>query len=308
MFPNQASGSDLMGGGGSSSTVLKAPVNQYAIQQPNNPYFTGSQGGSVGAVLADTTVSPQAQAAAAAAAANAAKAKALRGNVTSLVNSIKDIFNSRYGLIDQSAGEQTGKLNDRFAAESQDVANQVENENQQLGAAHAASGSYDSSYRGNNVDTVTKAGEGQIRDLGTELEDNIAKIAAWVSSQKAGIDAEKRGLDTTASRLPESDDVNELTSLRNQLESRIAELEAGQAEYRTNAQNRAALEGIAPSSQRAVQLKTTLSHIVSGNADASQKKVIAQRLIQNSGLTPQEQEQLLSGFQADLQKKEQVAQ
>lgn len=52
-FSGAASGSDLMSGGGSASTVLKAPVNQYSIQQPNNPYFQGgtSTSGGGGEVL-----------------------------------------------------------------------------------------------------------------------------------------------------------------------------------------------------------------------------------------------------------------
>ena len=315
MFP----GSQLQGGttylqGGSGSTLQgSSPTIQGSspnLQPTVNPQ-TGSGstlGSSVG--LTDSSVptyDPVAAAAAAKAAEDAAKAAQLRGNVTSLITSIKDIFNSRYGMIDRSAGEQTGKLNDRFATESQDVATQVEGENQKLGAAHASTGSYDSSYRGNNVDTVTKAGEAQVRDLGVELKEMLEKVGSWVSGQKSGIAGETAGLDRTASRLPESTDLNELTSLRNQLESRISELQAGQAEYNTGSQNRQALEGIAPSAARAQQLKTTLSSIVGGNADAGQKTAIATRLIQNAGLSPEEQQSLLTNFQTELQTKEQTA-
>lgn len=305
---------NLQGGGGGISLQGSAP----SLQTTSNPQPAGGSNlqvtanpmnyssiGSGGQTLSLSTgvegaVDPAAAAAAAKAAADAAKAGQLRGEITNLVNSVKDIFNQRYGQVDASAGEQSGKLNERFATESGDITQQVENENQKIGAASAAGGVFDSSYRGNNVDTVTKAGGNQIRDLGTELQDNISKIAAWVSQQKAGLDANKGGMDQILGRLGETTDLGELTALRSQLDGRITELRAGSADNNTMAQNSASLEGIAPSSSRAVQLKTTLSQILAGNADKSQKAAIGQKLISSAGLTPEEQQALLTGFQGSL--------
>jgi len=313
MFPGymlQGGSSSLLQGGSSGSSLQGSSANpQKTISvgqlQPAAGIPLGGSGGSAptqGLVNTTPAVDPAAVAAAAAAAANAAKVRSLRGEVTNIANSIKDIFNSRYGLVDAGANEQTGKLNSRFATESGDITTQVEGENQKLGAAHASGGSFDSSYRGNNQDTVTTAGQNQIRDLGTELQDNLAKIAAWVSTQKGGFDAEKSGMDSIVSRLGETDDVGELTSLRSQLDARIAQLRGGQAEYNTNAQNKSALEGIAPSSQRTQQLKTTLSQIVAGNADPKMKSAIAGQLIQSAGLSPEEARTLLSGVNSEIQK------
>lgn len=313
----QGGSSSLLQGGstapiqGSSPTIQGSSPN---LQPTYNPQggggaTLGASTGTQGLVNTAPVLSAEqvaAQQAAAAEAARQAKVRSLRGEVTNIANSIKDIFNSRYGLVDAGAQEQTGKLNSRFATESGDITQQVEGENQKLGAAHAAGGSFDSSYRGNNQDTVTQAGEGQIRDLGTELQDNISKIAAWVTSQKGGFDAQKSGMDSIVGRLGETDDVGELTSLRSQLDARIAELRGGQAEYNTNATNKKALEGIAPSSQRTQQLKTTLSQIVAGNADPKMKTAIAGQLIQSAGLSPEEAQTLLSGVNAEIQKQQET--
>lgn len=302
-------GSALQVQNATSGQVLQPTVNPQAGNNLNIASVGGAPAGpSAPLGLTNTAVQPgqdpAAAAAAAKAAADAAKAAALRGDITSIANAVKDIFNSRYGLVDAAAGEQVGKLNDRFATESGDITTQVAGENQKLGAAHAASGSFDSSYRGNNVDTVTRAGENQIRDLGEELQDNTGKIGAWVASQKGEFDGQKSGMDAILARLHESTDPAELTSIRNSLEARINELRGGQAAYNTNDQNRGALASIAPSNARAQQLKTTLSQIVAGNADASQKSAIGARLIQSAGLSPEESQALLSSFQGDLQKKE----
>jgi len=316
MFPSymlQGGSSSLLQGGstapiqGSSPTIQGSSPN---LQPTYNPQggggaTLGASTGTQGLVNTAPTLTAEqvaAQQAAAAEAQRQAKVRSLRGEVTNIANSIKDIFNSRYGLVDAGAQEQTGKLNGRFATESGDITQQVEGENQKLGAAHAAGGSFDSSYRGNNVDTVTHAGENQIRDLGTELQDNLAKIASWVATQKGGFDAEKSGMDSIVGRLGETDDVGELTSLRSQLDARIAQLRGGQAEYNTNAQNKGALEGIAPSSQRTQQLKTTLSQIVAGNADPKMKSAIAGQLIQSAGLSPEDAQSLLSGVNSEIQK------
>jgi hypothetical protein len=269
-------------------------------------YADPTANGSTSVLGANTSVDPAQAAAAAAAAADAARAASLRTQVSDLVNNIKSIFDSRYGQVDTLAGEQSGKLNDRFANESKDLATQIEGENQKIGAAHAASGTFDSSYRGNNVDTVTHAGEGQIRGLGQELQDNVAKIAAWVASQKGGFNAQKSGYDAIASHLAEETDPGRLSDLRAQLDGKIAELRAGSADYNSAGQNAQALATIAPSSPRTVQLKTTLSQIVSGNADPSQKAAIGKSLITNAGLTPDEQQQLLQAFTSDLSSKPQV--
>lgn len=306
----QVTGGSLQGGGvplqGSSPSLQTTSSPQTAgggLQVTSNPmnYSLNSGGQTLGATTSvGGAVDPAAAAAAAKAAADAARAGQLRGEITNLVNSVKDIFNQRYGQVDAAAGEQSGKLNERFGTESGDITQQVEGENQKIGAAHAAGGSFDSSYRGNNVDTVTHAGENQIRDLGTELQDNMAKIAAWVTQQKAGFDANKGGMDQILGRLGETTDLGELTSLRSQLDGRITELKAGSADNNTMAQNAASLEGIAPTSSRAVQLKTTLSQILAGNADKSQKAAIGQKLITSAGLTPEEQQALLTGFQGSL--------
>jgi hypothetical protein len=71
-----------------------------------------------------------------------------------------------------------------------------------------------------------------------ELQDNIAKIASWVSSQKAGFDAQKSGYDAIAAHLAEETDPDVLADLRNTLDSKIAELKVVvNADYNTAGQN-----------------------------------------------------------------------
>lgn len=304
------------GSTGGSIQVGGAPAQGSSPQLQASNTGTGDQrlsgdisgGVTLGARTGFTADEIAAQQAAAAEAQRAAEAARLRGQVTDLINAIRGTYDQRYGKIDASAGEQIGKLNERYANESGDVTRQVGAENEKIGAAHASSGTFDSSYRGNNVDTVTNAGKAQIRDLGTELADNTGKVGAWVASSKGGINAQKSGLDKIVSRLAETTDVGELTSLRAELDGRISQLQGEEADYNSAAQNAAALESVAPTTSRAVQLKTTLSQIISGNAPASQKAAIGQQLITSAGLDPEEAQALLNGFQTSLEDQKQQTQ
>lgn len=300
-------------GVGTADPLKSLPGTQPVYQ--NGLYVLSSSGtapsgggsapvGSVGAANTNFAASDPEAAARAAAAAKAAedarKAGLLRTDTTNIINRVKDIFNSRYGQIDAAAAEQDATLGTRFANESTDVTGQVQTENQKLGVAHAASGTFDSSYRGNNQDTVTKAGESQIRDLGTELEENRAKIGQFVAGKKGELDSNKAGLDAVLSTLGETTDLAELTQLKNTLLAREAELKAGDASISTRAQSLSSLQSIAPSNARAVQLKTTLSKIVAGGADARTKSAIGNQLIAAAGLDPADAEALRQGFQSDI--------
>ena len=287
------------------SNALMTPVggSQTAIATNSSPTPTFENGDVLGAEAAAAAAAQRK------AAEDAARAGQLRGEITSLVNSVKDIFNSRYGQVDASGAEQGKNLQTRFNTESGDIAQQVDGENQQLGAAYAGRGAFDSSYRGNDVDTVTRAGESQVQGLSTELQENLNAIASWIKQQKAGFDAEKGSMDTILSRLNEETDPNRLTDLRNTLDAKIAQLKAGNADNNIKSQNKDALETIAPSKVRAQQLNTTLSQIVAGGADAGTKLAIGTKLIKSAGLDPEDEQALLSGFQGNIsasENKEQV--
>lgn len=290
-----SSGSGVQGG---STIPIQGSSPQLQITANPQNLVDPVQNGSVNG--ASTSVDPAAQAAAAQAAAQAAQAAQLRGQIGTLAQQVKDIYNARYGQVDQSAGEQAGKLNDRFGKEAGQLTDQIGQQNQAAGAAYAGNGTYDSSYRGNSQDTITKAGNQQIDSLGQELQDNLATIAQWVQQQKAGFDAGKGSMDTILSRIGSETDPTALTSLRNQIDNQIATLQGQAADNNTIGQNMSALEQIAPSTARTQQLKTTLKSILGGNADAGTKAAIAGQLIASADIPAGDQSKLLQGFHADL--------
>lgn len=288
----QGGSASLQGG----NATLQKTANGAVLQNGANPQNFVDPVQNTAVLGENTTVDPATQATQA----SAAQAAQLRGQITDLVNTVKSIFDSRYGQVDASANEQVGKLNSNFADDSKSLTDQVDQANQQTGAANAGRGTYDSSYRGNAQDATTQAGASQIKGLGNTLEDNIASIAQWVQQQKSGFDANKAGADTLQSQIASETDPSNLVALRNQLDSQITSLQAGNADNNTQAQNMSALEQIAPSSARTVQLQSTLGQIVAGNADPNQKAAIGTALINSAGLSGDDAQKLQAAFQTDL--------
>ncbi len=232
------------------------------------------------------------------AALDAAKANALRGDITTLVNRIKDAFNARYGSVEAAAQEQTTGLNEKFGTESAQLLKQIGQESDAAGSASAAAGTFDSSYRGNTQDTIRSAGQGQVDQLGQGLKEDLAKVGEYVGSEKAKGDAEVAGYDSAVSRLAQSTDLNELTTFKNQVDSRIAELRATAPQ--TKAQALSTIAQIAPSNPRAQQLQTTLSDLMDSGVDKSTKATLAERLVMAAGLSGEEQRQILDLVQSQL--------
>lgn len=291
-------------GGVQSGVTPQSPTSSAtSILQPTT---TPAYGQSISApaqktaAIADTTVATPVDTAAAQKAADAAKAAQLKTQISDLVNTVKSIYDGRYGQVDQSAAEQAGKLNSRFGSESGQLEGQIADQNQQAGAAYAGNGTFDSSYRGNAQDTITKSGNQQIDSLGQDLKDNLATVAEWVQQQKAGLNAGKNSADTIVSQLAQETDPSSLISLRNQIDSQIATLQGQSADNNTEAQNASALESIAPSGARSQQLQVTLKSILGGNADPTTKAAIGSQLIASANLDPTDQSKLLQAFHTDL--------
>jgi len=276
------------------------PISAFTSGEVGNLVGGGGAAPAAGTTGGQITGGAAVDPAAAKAAADQAKAAALRGDVTNLVQSVKNIFQSRYGLIDKAAAEQAGKLEKRFGEESGDVTEQVTSENNTAGASFAGRGTRDSSDYGNTVDTIKAGGEKQIRDLGTELAENKGKIGAYAEGEKTKLRAEGNGYDNVVAHLAESTDPAELQSIRNTIESRLAALNAGEGAAATEAQNISALNTIAPATARGVQLQTTLAKVIGGNAEPAVKNAIGAALISQSGLSADEQQKFLQGFQTDL--------
>lgn len=288
-------------GTGVASTPIQGGGGAQLLQPTTAPGYGQSLGGGTrNTALVSSGVSAPVSSGNAAAAAAAAQAAQLRGQITALVNTVKSIYDSRYGVVDAAAADQEGNLNSRFQNESKQLTDQVSQQNDQAGAAYAGNGTYDSSYRGNSQDQITKAGNQQIQGLGDQLKSDLASVGQWDAQQHASFDAGKAGVDNIVRQISSETNPTNLVTLRNQIDNQIASLQAGNADNGTTAGNLAQLERVAPSTPRTQQLQVTLQSILHGNADPTTKAAIGGSLIAAADIPAGDQSKLLQDFHTAL--------
>jgi hypothetical protein len=229
-----------------------------------------------------------------------AQVGALGGQIRTLIDRAKGIYNSIYGSADTSAAEQNGQLTANYNKTVGDVNAQLGDSTAATNAAYAARGTGDSSYRGNTVDTLNKAATGAIEDAGTELKNSQSAIGQWLTEQKGNVAAQNQGLDSILSHISESKDVNELTQLRAALESRITEAQQSANGIQSTAKSVAAANAVTPSATRVNALKSTLGNIVASAAAPTIKRQLGQSFITNSGLSEADQKALMDQLDASL--------
>jgi hypothetical protein len=169
-----------------------------------------------------------------------------------------------------------------------------------IGRAYAGRGAYDSSYREGAEEQATQGFENQIGDISMQRDEDAAKIGQALREQEAQFGSQKGLLQTIQGRLGETNDVNELTQLRNEMDRRIAELSASRAGNQSRESQMQRFNQLAPAGDRMGQLSQTLSSVINGQAPGPLKRAVAQQIIGSAGLPKREQDQLLQQVNSQI--------
>jgi vacuolar-type H+-ATPase subunit I/STV1 len=222
-----------------------------------------------------------------------AQVNSLRGDIGGIINNIKGTYDSIFGTAQNTANEQNQTLTQNYAKTIGNINDQASEGQQSTGNAYASRGIQDSSFYGNAVDKIKKEATKQIGSAGDELKNNQASLGGFVSQQEATRNAQKQGLDSILNHISQSNDPNELTSLRNTLTTRLADLQSSAADVQSNKQYLSKLTSVSPVSERLSALNNVIGNIVNGAASSGLKQAIGMSFIQNSGLDDATQQQLI---------------
>lgn len=238
--------------------------------------------------------------AAAQAAADEAKRGQLRSDASNLIQTLTGAYDSLFGNAKSAAASQNKALSDRYNTEVGGLTEQFNQELPKVGRAYASRGTYDSSYRGDAEQQATTGFNNQIQDIGTQRDADAAKIGQFVAEKQGMVDSEKGLLQKMLGDLPNVTDLNELTQLKQQIDRKIADTQAAAAGVQSEQAYRDKLNTIAPSADRLAGLQATLTNIVNGAAPGPLKRAVAQQVIGSSGLSKEEQDQLLGQVNSQI--------
>lgn len=243
---------------------------------------------------------PAAAARAAQEAADNARRGQLKTEATGLLQNLMGAYDSLFGNVRSAAKSQNDTLDKRYNQEVTGLTDQFNQELPKVGRAYAARGTFDSSYRGDAEQQATTGFNNQIQDIGTQREADAAKIGQFVAEKEGMVNAEKGLLAKMLGDLPNVNDLNELTQLKQSIDRKIADVQSAQAGTQSQEAYSAKLGEIAPGADRMGALQTTLTNIVNGAAPAALKKAVAQQVIGSSGLTDEQQRALLGQINSQI--------
>lgn len=263
--------------------------------------FTGGAGdGSGAATTAATAEQVAAQQAAAAQAARVAQANALKGSITGLIGNIKGVYDAIYGDVNNVAADRTGQVDKAHSQDVQSLTGQFNNAFPAIGQGYAARGTYDSSYRGDAEKVATDEFGNAIGQLDSGYKADLAGIGQFVSKEQANVNSQKGGLDAISQQIADSQNPDELTTLRNTLDERLRSLTASRADLGTQGSYLQRLNSAVPVQNRLAPLQQTLTNVVSSAVPAPIKKAIAAQIVQQSGISGDETKKLLDQINSQI--------
>lgn len=313
----QGSSTSVQGGGAYPSNVSGVPLKQTSLAvatMPNNnlgtstanpfnladPNPPGGDAGNTGSLNYNNDQAAADAAAAQAAAEQAAKVEAARSAIGALSNSILGVYNSLYPQIDKAAGDQGRLVNQRYDTEVGGLTDQFNSDFPKIGNSYSARGAFDSSYRQDAEAGAQKAFGNQLDVEAQGRRGDLAKVGQFVASNKAKIGSNIDDINAILDHVGQTTDVNELSQIQAAIQQRLSQAKASVADLGTQGGYIGQLQGIVPTADQTKALTANLSTILQGAANPMLKRSIGQKLIASSGLPPDQQQQLLSDYEAQL--------
>lgn len=227
----------------------------------------------------------------------------LRGDIRPGIEQVINIYRSLFGEdspLAKAVASQGEKLSQRNASELEGLTAEYKTEMPALARSFAGRGLYDSSYRRGAVADATSAFERATSDVNAQYADDAAKLGQYKAEQEAefqaGIDKANKGLQ----RLDSVTSIDELTSLRAQIDAQIADLNAKKNSTLTQESYMDKFNQMVPATDRTAQLRNTLGTLIRGSAPGQLKQSVAAEMIGSSGLPLKEQEELMAEVTAQI--------
>jgi hypothetical protein len=302
--PNTSGGYDFFAQNAVSGAKMPVTREVYAANMGGSyptdvvPGTTGQIATPTQTAAAPVAVDTAAQQQAAAVAADAAQKSGLRSGIQNLISQAKDIYGSLYGGLTKQAASEKGQLESAYAKNLQDFGSQYASELPKIAQAYAARGAYDSTWRAGAEQAAQQGYQTQLGQLSQAQQEALGKVGQRYAETQGQYQAGQAGLETILGRLGSVTDINDLTSLRNQIENKIIEINAAKAGQLTQEQQLAQTQGLGSVSDKFSQASQTIDTIINGQAPVMLKKSIASQIVGSAGLSESEQKQLLDKINA----------
>lgn len=284
---------------------------------PNTSTWSGNPGGLVqGATDGSTggaSVNNDGDASATAEAARVARDNAervkLRGGTREQIAAAQALYDQVFGDIDNLGRERIGSLEKDYMGKNERLTGDYLESLPTIENNYAAIGNDSSTYKGRALGKAEAGYKQGQEELGKAKGEDVAKVGSFVATNKAKYQADRDSMNRMGSRLDEVEDLGALREGRNSVEAKRGALQADRAGFMTDAGLQGELKGLTNASARFGGIAEAAKNIYGSAATVSMKNAALNSLIANSGLSPEEQQQILSTYssQAEEEDNRQVA-
>jgi hypothetical protein len=233
-----------------------------------------------------------------------AKANAMKSGLTNIVKSITGVYDALYGDIGVAAADKNKQVLGVYNQDVGALTDQFAGEFPAIGNAYSARNVYDSSYRIDKENLAKTGFQNTLNTRGQARDQDLAQVGQFVATQRADINAQKGLQNTLLKQISESDNPDELTQIQNQLTAKLAELRASRSGLKSQASYLDTLNKTVPAGSRLAGLRTSLTNVVKSQVPTALKRSIAENLINNAGLSPEEARAALGEFNLVLDDEE----
>lgn len=239
---------------------------------------TGAGGGGYGAVA---PVDP-----------NAAVRKQLRGDITGRGAELQAIYDAIFGDLDSLLRDKAAKVESEYGDQFKQAASQYAASIPTISNSYASVGAADST---DNADAKTKAKQGFDETnvtIGKNKEKDLSSIGQYGNEQRAKFTADKDSLNRNIARAGETEDVDALRGMRNDIESGIGNASVARAQLGTDAGARGELSRLTADNGRFAAASNALDQIIKSSMSGAVKEAAVKSIVDNAGLSDTDKEKV----------------
>lgn len=216
----------------------------------------------------------------------------LRGEIASRGGEIDSIYSTLFGNLDSLLRTRGQELESQYGEQFKKAADAYTGALPEIENSYAAIGAADSTDR---TDAKTKAKTGYeetTKTIGKNKKADEAKLGQYGEEQRARFRADQESAKRNLARVNETDDVNALRGLRNDIESNISQAGVTRATLGSDGAARQQLSSLTQDNGRFQEATNALDSIIKSSMSGSVKEAAVKAIVDNAGLSEEDKKKV----------------
>lgn len=216
----------------------------------------------------------------------------LRDESRGLGGQLNSIYEAMFGDLDKLVKSRSKQVESDYAKQFEQTAQQYADSIPTIENSYAALGAANSTDTSDAKDTAKEGFDDTTATIGKNKEKDLSAIGQYSKEQRAQIEADKQAVSRNLGRLDETDDIDSLRGLRNDMESNLGSARVTRSKLGTDEGARGELAKIGADKGRFEAATTALDNIIKSSMSGATKQAAVKSIVDNAGLSDEEKEKV----------------